>query len=114
MIDDPYPYNHPQPSVCHKTMAVKWHSELSLRGVPPLTSNLLSLLPQPTALHIRNSLASRMCHTLVVGLCCCSSNSSPSFTTAQYSVFPPLLLSSLNSCHRPAVAPQPPTVTAIR
>jgi hypothetical protein len=43
MIDDPY--NHPQPSICRKTMAVKQHSELS-HWRAPLTGNLLSLLPQ--------------------------------------------------------------------
>ena len=43
MIDDPN--NHLQLSICHKTMAVKWHSKLSRRRAP-LTGNLLSLLPQ--------------------------------------------------------------------
>ena len=45
VLQVPGPYNHPQPSICHKTMAVKWHSKLS-RRCAPLTGNLLSLLPQ--------------------------------------------------------------------
>ena len=52
ILDDPY--NHPQPSICHKTMAVKWHSELSRWHAPPHRQFTFS--PSPTALHIRNSL----------------------------------------------------------
>jgi len=91
-------------------MAVKWHSELSRRRAPPLQR--LAFSPLPTVLHIPDSLARWMHRTLVVGLCRCSTNSSPSSTTAPYSVFALSLLSSLDSHHRPVVvAPRPPTVT---
>ncbi len=49
---------------------------------------------------------------LVVGLCRRSSHGSPSSSAAPFSIVP-LLLSSLDSCHRPLVAPQPPTIPAI-
>jgi len=58
-MDDPY--NHPQPSIWHETMAMKWHSELSRRRAPPLWQFAFS--PPPTALHICDSLARRMCPT---------------------------------------------------
>jgi hypothetical protein len=62
-LDDPY--NHPQPSICHKTMAVKWHSEPSRWHAPPHRQFTFS--PPPTALHIRDSLARRMCPTFSGG-----------------------------------------------
>jgi len=91
---------------------VKWHSELSHRRAPPLRRFAFS--PPPTALHIRDSLARRMCCTLMASLCRRSYNSSPSFTSAPYFVFASLLLASLDSHHRLAVTSQPPTVTVIR
>ena len=85
-------------------MSVKLHSKLSRRHAPPLRPFAFS--PPPTAQHIHNSLAKRMCHTLVAGLCHRSSNSSSSFTTASFAAVlsrqPPSShrCSSATDCHR--------------
>jgi hypothetical protein len=50
---------------------------------------------------------------LVVGLCCHSSQGSPSYFATPFHIAP-LLLFSLDSHHPPLVAPHPPTAPTIR
>ncbi len=54
-------------------------------GLPPLPGDLLSLLPQQR--YIRDSIARRMCHTLVTDLCHRFSHGSP-FSTTPLAIVP--------------------------
>ena len=71
----------PRPPICHETMAVKWHSELSRCHAPPLTVGLLSLLPQQRGT-FATALQEGCVLRLVASFCRRSSHGSPSFTTA--------------------------------
>jgi hypothetical protein len=103
----------PAPSICHKSMAVKWHCELSRRRAP-LTGNLLSLLPQQRFEFTTALREGCVAHWWRASVAALQTIVPPPPPPLWNSVFAPSLLSSLDSHHRPVIAPQPPTVTVVR
>ncbi len=80
--------------------------------VPPAAC--MSLLPLPQR---RCAFAAALPEGCIARLCRASAaapHAAVSSSAAPYSVFAPSLLSTLDSRHRPAVAPQPPTDAVAR